>query len=253
MNPESKNRHNYGIQTYAKEFARNMQNNPSPLEEKMMDFLDEHGIDYVFQKIIYIVKDDGYIDRFFIADFYFPTIKVILETDGKFHKKQMKYDAKRTELITSCYPEIKVLRWEWEDFNNSDRVEELLKELHYDEKSENPPKNPISHKQTGIEPFFFTYINDISNLCHCKIFDVNTRVLWKLMEFAEYNSGRIYMNSDRIKQVLTSCDIGKSSYYRAVNALKDSDVISEDNNTFTVSPKLFWKGDKLTRDRLKLI
>lgn len=72
------------------------------------------------------------------------------------------------------------------------------------------------------------------------------------MEFAEYNSGKIYMTPDRVSQVLASCEIGKSSYYRAIKALKDSHVISENNNTFTVSPKLFWKGDKLTRNKLKL-
>lgn len=170
--------HNYGVQIYAKEFARNMQSNPSPLEEKMMEFLDKHGFNYTFQKIFYIKRDNGYIDKFFIADFYFSNIKTILETDGQFHKKQIKYDIKRTELITSCYPDIKILRWEWKDFDNTDKVKWLLRELHFTGEATEQAKSTLSHKQSEIEPFFFTYINDISSPCHYKTFDVNTGNLW---------------------------------------------------------------------------
>lgn len=113
---------------YAKECARQMQLNPSPLEEKMMEFLDSYNIYYVFQKIFYI-KDNDIIDRFFIADFYFPDSKIILETDGKFHNKRVRHDAKRTGLITEHYPEVKITRWIWEDFNNDDRKARLLELL----------------------------------------------------------------------------------------------------------------------------
>lgn len=90
----------------------------------MMDFLDEHNLYYVFQKIFYINND-----KFFIADFYFPDSKVILETDGKFHNKRVKQDAKRTELITGHYPEVKIVRWVWEDFNDGNKKRWLLELL----------------------------------------------------------------------------------------------------------------------------
>lgn len=118
----------YEIQSYAKECARQMQINPSPLEKKMMEFLDRHKLYYVFQKIFYIKYDDV-ISRFFIADFYFPDSKVILETDGKFHHKRMKHDAKRTELITEHYPDVKIIRWTFDDFKDDDKKLWLLETI----------------------------------------------------------------------------------------------------------------------------
>lgn len=121
--------HNHGVQECAKKFAREMQNNPSPLEEKMMELLDKYNIYYAFQKIFYITEEDGSISKFFIADFYFPDTNIILETDGQFHKKQMKKDAKRTELIIANFPKIKVIRIEMKDFNDKSKIKALLKEL----------------------------------------------------------------------------------------------------------------------------
>lgn len=116
------------IEHYAKECARQMQMSPSSLEEKMMEFLDIRKLYYVFQKIFYI-KDDGIISRFFVADFYFPDRKIILETDGRFHHKRVKQDTKRTELITEHYPEIKVIRWTWKDFDDDIKKRQLLEML----------------------------------------------------------------------------------------------------------------------------
>lgn len=116
---------NYQKQSYAKECARVMRANPSPLEEEMMEFLDEHHLDYVFQKIFYITQGDQ-IERFFIADFYFPSTHIILETDGQFHHKRVRQDAKRTDLLLTYYPEVRVIRWEWVDFKNAEKVRELL-------------------------------------------------------------------------------------------------------------------------------
>lgn len=124
------------IRLYAKECARQMQLNSSPLEEKMMDFLDKYNVYYVFQKIFYI--NDS---KFFIADFYFPDSKIILETDGKFHSKRVKQDTKRTELITEHYPEVKIIRWTWEDFND-DKERQLLEVLQNKKGGLESPCNP---------------------------------------------------------------------------------------------------------------
>lgn len=123
--------HNFSIQECAREYAREMQNNPSPLEERMMELLDRYKIPYTFQKIFYITEEDGSITKFFIADFYFPELNIILETDGKFHKKQAKKDAKRTELIIAHYPQIKIIRWEFKDFDDKDKVKQLVRKLRH--------------------------------------------------------------------------------------------------------------------------
>lgn len=98
---------------------------PSKLEERMMSFLDDLGIHYEFQKIFYIYADDGWIIRYYIADFYVPDKNIIIEVDGKFHDRQRLHDKHRTKMIQEHYPDVEVLRYTWNDLSDSDRMEEL--------------------------------------------------------------------------------------------------------------------------------
>lgn len=121
--------HNGDLRKRAKEYAEDMQNEPSPLEKKMIEFLDCHNIQYQFQKIFYIKGKDRKINRFFIADFYIPSRNVILETDGKFHDKQKEYDDARTKIIEKHYPNVHVIRWRFDDFNSPLKMRNLLREV----------------------------------------------------------------------------------------------------------------------------
>lgn len=98
---------------------------PSKLEERMISFLDDLGICYEFQKIFYIYADDGWIIRYYIADFYIPDKNIIIEVDGKFHDRQRLHDKHRTKMIQEHYPDVEVLRYTWNDLSDSDRMEEL--------------------------------------------------------------------------------------------------------------------------------
>lgn len=98
---------------------------PSKLEERMISFLDDLGICYEFQKIFYIYADDGWIIRYYIADFYVPDKNIIIEVDGKFHDRQRLHDKHRTKMIQEHYPDVEVLRYTWNDLSDSDRMEEL--------------------------------------------------------------------------------------------------------------------------------
>ena len=102
---------------------------PSKLEERMQDFLDENNIEYECQKIFYIYADDGWIIRYFIADFYIPEIKLIIEVDGKFHDDHKLHDKERTKIIQDNYPGVEVYRWRWNDFKDRYKVEELLSKM----------------------------------------------------------------------------------------------------------------------------
>lgn len=111
--------------------AEEMKTWPSPLEEKMKEFLDEHDIEYECQKIFYIYADDGWIIRYYIADFYIPYADLIIEVDGKFHEDHTIRDKERTRIIQENYPEVEVYRWRWKDFEDWYKVEELLEKVEY--------------------------------------------------------------------------------------------------------------------------
>ena len=121
--------HNKEMKASAEYRAEEMRTWPSPLEERMKEFLDENYIEYEFQKIFYICDKDGWIIRYYIADFYIPEKDIIIEVDGKFHNNQRQKDKNRTKIIQEYYPEIEVLRYAWEDLNDEDTMEELLWEL----------------------------------------------------------------------------------------------------------------------------
>lgn len=109
----------------------------------------------------------------------------------------------------------------------------------------------MSVVKKDVEPFFLTYSKEIMALYGKNIFNATTKVLWKLLEYAEYNTGKVYMNAERTNEIMKECNIGKSTYYRAIDELKKAEIISGDKCTFTIAAKMFWKGDRKTRENLK--
>lgn len=121
--------HNREVIWSAESRAAEMQDFPSPLEERMKRYLDVYGVSYEFQKIFYIRADDGWINRYYIADFFIPERNIIIEMDGKFHDKQKQHDKNRTKEIQEYYPEIQVLRYKWEDLSDFDKMSRLVRKL----------------------------------------------------------------------------------------------------------------------------
>lgn len=113
----------------AQHYMDDMKDNPSALEKKMQEFLENQNIHYEFQKILYIRNKDRYIRKFYIADFYIPTKNIIIETDGKFHDDQIKEDEYRTKEIQKHYPNMKIIRWRWNDFSSIQKMKELVQLL----------------------------------------------------------------------------------------------------------------------------
>ena len=118
--------HNREVMSSAKYRAEEMRTWPSPLEEKMKRYLDVYNITYEEQKIFYIYADDGRIIRYYIADFYIPDKKTIIEVDGKFHNDQKQKDKNRTKEIQENYPEVEVLRYTWNDMHSFDTIADLI-------------------------------------------------------------------------------------------------------------------------------
>lgn len=125
----SETKHNKCEIEIANSFAKSMYKKPSPLERRMQLFLDKNGIEYEFQKVIYILDKTGSIIKFFIADFYIPKGNVIIETDGKFHDNQKEYDDERTTSIKKHYPNIQVIIWRFNDFRSPMKMRKLLEQV----------------------------------------------------------------------------------------------------------------------------
>jgi very-short-patch-repair endonuclease len=118
--------HNREVMLSARNRAEEMKMFPSKLEERMIAFLDHHGIRYELQKIFYIYDEDGWIKRYYIADFFIPQRNIIIEVDGKFHDDHKQKDRDRTRDIQQQYPEVEVLRYKWKDLSDLDMMDDLL-------------------------------------------------------------------------------------------------------------------------------
>ena len=124
--------HNKEIRYKAEYRANEMTIWPSPLEGKMEDILRHYGIRYESQKIFYIYADDGWIVRYYIADFYVPEKKVIIEVDGKFHDKQKQHDRDRTRTIQEHYPGVEVVRVTGKDLSDSKVMHGFMHRIMFD-------------------------------------------------------------------------------------------------------------------------
>ena len=118
--------HNREVMASAEFRANQMDTWPSPLEERMKDFLDENYIEYESQMIFYIYADDGWITRYYIADFFIPQANIIIEVDGKFHDDHKQHNKIRTIEIQGQYPGVEVLRYKWKDLSDMDKMDDLL-------------------------------------------------------------------------------------------------------------------------------
>ena len=118
--------HNREVRSSAEYRAGEMKAFPSKLEERMQWFLNLHHIYYEFQKIFYIFDKDGWIIRYYIADFFVPQRNLIIEVDGKFHDEHKQHDKMRTRNIQESYPGIEVLRYKWKDLDDRNKMNELL-------------------------------------------------------------------------------------------------------------------------------
>lgn len=121
--------HNKEVIRSAESRASEMLVWPSPLEERMKVILDTYNVRYEQQKIFYIHAQDGWITRYYIADFFVPHRNLIIEVDGKFHEHQKQHDRNRTKDIQKEYPMIDVVRFSWKDVGDRDKMECFMRTL----------------------------------------------------------------------------------------------------------------------------
>lgn len=96
--------------------------NKTKAEKFLINRLAEHGITFQFQKIFI---GNG---KFYICDFYFKEINLVIELDGKVHnnKKQKRKDSKRTKWLHKNHG-VEVIRFKnGYVFDNPDVICELL-------------------------------------------------------------------------------------------------------------------------------
>lgn len=91
------------------------------------------------------------------------------------------------------------------------------------------------------------------------------KVLYKLLEIAEYNTGEVSLSPGKRQEIMESIGIKKSAFTQALNQLVESGALEVkhkvDKNTgelipvrgeYRISPEMFWKGELKKRTELKV-
>lgn len=78
------------------DMAQQMRENPSPGEDALWKALQTHR-DRVGRKVLRVNRQQ--VIRGFIADFYLPTQRAIVEVDGEQHRASAEYDGRRNALF----------------------------------------------------------------------------------------------------------------------------------------------------------
>lgn len=111
------------------------------------------------------------------------------------------------------------------------------------------------HKSVQIkktEPFFQVYSQHILALYSTDVMNATTKVLYKMLEYAEWNTGKVFMTADRVEEIMSSCGMSRASYHRGVKELITKGIITKGKGSYTINENMYWKGDmKMREDIIK--
>lgn len=128
----------------------------------------------------------------------------------------------------------------------------------------------FTHKMDQ-DKFYMTFIDYVK-----WIYGLTTittlKVLYKLLEIAEYNTGEVSLSPGKRQEIMESISIKKSAFTQALNQLVESGALEVKyklDNTgniiigkngepeivrgeYRISPEMFWKGELKKRAELKV-
>lgn len=96
------------------------------------------------------------------------------------------------------------------------------------------------------DKFYITYIDFIAPFFQLKSAKAKDLLIW-MCNNAEFNTGRVLLNPAIRDQIAKDLDTTSGSITNHLKALKDLNLISGERGSFTINPKIFWKGDEKAR------
>lgn len=96
------------------------------------------------------------------------------------------------------------------------------------------------------DKFYITYIDFIAPFFQLKSAKAKDLLIW-MCNNAEFNTGRVLMPTEVRDKVSKELNISPNGITNNLKALKDLNLISGQKGTFTINPKIFWKGDEKAR------
>lgn len=115
---------------YIKDLSKKLRQNQTQSEKMLWEKLRWKKINWLIfhrQKTLFAFRENNWLDRFYIADFYCHSKRLIIELDWKIHdsENQKEYDKIREEILKNN--NFKIIRFKNEEIiKNIDKIEEVL-------------------------------------------------------------------------------------------------------------------------------
>lgn len=106
------------------------------------------------------------------------------------------------------------------------------------------------HKITtkSEDRFFQVYYETLASVYQLKYAD-DLKLLIKLAELAEWNTGRVLLPPTIREEVCKSLEIHTTNLSKSLKRLKEKDLIQGERGDFVINPSVFWKGEKSVREQ----
>ena len=189
----------------------------------------------------------------------------------------------RTKAYNTHNPDYEIIGTKPGTKTDETRLHKLCRNYHYDKEwfYDTPYVREVFetyesfHKTTKSEneitDFYMTFIDYVK-----WIYGLTTittlKVLYKLLEIAEYNTGEVSLSPGKRQEIMESIGIKKSAFTQALNQLVESGALEVKyklDNTgniiigkngepeivrgeYRISPEMFWKGELKKRAELKV-
>jgi len=101
----------------------------------------------------------------------------------------------------------------------------------------------------STESFYMTFIGAMQGIFAIENL-TDVKVLAKMCERAEYNTGRVLMTSDIRKEIMKALSITPQTMSNSFARLKKLNLITGERGTYELNAHVFWKGDTNSRNNL---
>lgn len=95
---------------------------------------------------------------------------------------------------------------------------------------------------TSAETFYMTFIGAMQGIFAIENL-TDVKVLAKMCERAEYNTGKVLMTSNIRKEIMDQLKITPQTMSNSCARLKKLELITGERGTYEINAQVFWKGD----------
>lgn len=111
------------------------------------------------------------------------------------------------------------------------------------------PRRWITKKQTNIDHFMRTYVEDIGILSECS--GCERTLVLAILKYVEYKTNKIFLDTQRKEEICKTWNIKRNTFNTAISRLCKKEILFRSSNVaYTLNPQLFFYGPDIEREKV---